>query len=121
MLEPTISAPLTRWEDGTIRITGSRVPIDTLIYHFRLGATAEEISYKFPSLQLADIYGAIYYYLAHRRDVEEYLSQQEASADAVQKRIESDPEYQQSKAEMRERLLAGWPEKRRLETPPAAD
>ena len=114
MLEPTISAPLTRWEDGTIRITGSRVPIDTLIYHFRLGATAEEISYKFPSLQLADIYGAIYYYLAHRRDVEEYLSQQEASADAVQQRIESDPEYQQTKAEMRERLLARWAER---ETP----
>lgn len=120
-LETTINAPLTQWEDGTIRITGSRVPIDTVIYHFKLGATAEEISYKFPSLRLADIYGAIYYYLAHQSDVEEYLSQQEAGADAVQQRIESDPEYQQSKAEMRERLLARWAEKRRLETPPAAD
>jgi uncharacterized protein (DUF433 family) len=120
-LETTINAPLTQWEDGTVRITGSRVPIDTVIYHFKLGATAEEISYKFPSLRLADIYGAIYYYLAHQSDMEEYLSQQEAGADAVQHRIESDPEYQQSKSEMRERLLARWSEKRRLETPPAAD
>lgn len=120
-LDTTIRAPLTQWEDGTIRITGSRVPIDTVIYHFKLGATAEEIGYKFPSLRLADIYGAIYYYLAHRREVEEYLSQQEADADAVQQRIESGPEYQQSKAEMRERLLARWAEKKTLVNPPAAD
>lgn len=120
-LETTISAPLTHWDDGTLRITGSRVPIDTVIYHFKLGATAEEIGYKFSSLRLADIYGAIYYYLANREEVEGYLSQQEAEGDAVQQRIESDPAYQQSKAEMRERLLARWAEKKSLVTPPAAD
>jgi uncharacterized protein (DUF433 family) len=121
MLETTIKSPLTQWDDGTFRITGSRVPIDTIIYHFKLGATAEEIGYKFPSLQLADIYGAIYYYLANRGEVEEYLRKQEAEGDAVQQRIESDPEYQQSKAEMRERLLARWAEKKTLVNPPAAD
>ena len=121
MLETTIKAPLTKWDDGTFRITGSRVPIDTVIYHFKLGATAEEIGYKFPSLQLADVYGAIYYYLANRGEVEEYLRQQEGEGDAVQQRIESDPEYQQSKAEMRERLLARWAEKKTLVNPPAAD
>ena len=120
-LETTIRTPLTQWEDGTIRITGSRVPIDTVIYHFKLGATAEEISYKFPSLGLADIYGAIYYYLTNRGEVEEYLRQQEAEGDAVQQRIESDPEYQQTKAEMRERLLARWAAKTTLGNPPAAD
>ncbi|MEK6299863.1 MAG: DUF433 domain-containing protein [Acidobacteriota bacterium] len=120
-LETTISAPLTQWEDGTIRITGSRVPIDTVIHHFRLGATAEEIGYKFSSLRLADIYGAIYYYLAHRKDVEEYLRQQEAAADAVQQRIESDPEYQQGKAEMRARLLARWAERNPPVNPSAGD
>lgn len=120
-LEATISAPLTQWEDGTIRITGSRVPIDTVIHHFKLGATAEEIGYKFTSLRLADIYGAIYYYLAHRTEVEEYLREQELGADAVQQRIESDPEYQRSKAEMLERLLSRSLEKKTQETPPAAD
>jgi uncharacterized protein (DUF433 family) len=111
-LETTIRAPLTQWDDGTFRITGSRVPIDTVIYHFKLGATADEIGSKFPSLRLVDIYGAIYYYLANRGEVEEYLRQQEAAGDTVQHRIESDPEYQQSKAEMRERLLARWAEKK---------
>lgn len=120
-LETTISAPLIQWDDGTLRITGSRVPIDTVIYHFKLGATAEEIGYKFSSLRLADIYGVIYYYLANREEVEGYLSQQEAEGYAVQQRIESDPAYQQSKAEMRERLLARWAKKKNSVTPPAAD
>jgi uncharacterized protein (DUF433 family) len=73
-LETTISAPLIQWDDGTLRIIGSRVPIDTVIYHFKLGATAEGTGYKFSSLRLADIYGAIYYYLANREEVEEYLN-----------------------------------------------
>ena len=120
-LETTITAPLTQWEDGTIRITGSRVPIDTVIYHFKLGATAEEIGYKFQTLRLADIYGAIYYYLAHQREVEEYLRQQEVEADRVQQRIESDPQYQQDKAEMRARLLARWAERKTPVNPSPAD
>ncbi|MEK6410006.1 MAG: DUF433 domain-containing protein [Acidobacteriota bacterium] len=115
-LEKRIRAPLTQWDDGTFRITGSRVPIDSVVYHFKLGATAEEIGYKFPSLRLADIYGAIYYYLANRDEVEVYLRQQEAEGDTVQQRIESDPEYQQSKAEVRNRLLARWAEKKSMKT-----
>lgn len=118
---PTINAPLTQWEDGSIRIAGSRVPIDTVIYHFKLGATAEEIGYKFASLRLEDIYGVIYYYLAHREQVEAYLHQQEADGDTVQQRIEADSDYHQSKAEMRERLLKRRAEKNTAVNPPAAD
>ena len=120
-LKTTLIAPLTQWEDGSIRITGSRVPIDTVIYHFKLGSTAEEVSYKFPSLCLADIYGTIYYYLAHLEEVEEYLQQQEAAADAVQQRIESDPEYMRGKAEMRARLLARSDERKRPVNPSQAE
>lgn len=120
-LATTLAVPLTRWEDGSIRIAGSRVPIDTVIYHFKLGATAEEIAYKFPSLRLADIYGVIHYYLTHREEAEDYLRGQQAEADAVQQRIESDPQYQQWKAEMRERLLARWAEREMPVNPPAAD
>jgi uncharacterized protein (DUF433 family) len=111
-LETTIRAPLTEWDDGTFRITGSRVPIDTVIYHFKLGATAEEIGYKFPSLRLADIYGALYYYLANREEVEEYLRQQEAEGDTVQQRIESDPEYQHRKQRCVSACLRAGPKKR---------
>jgi uncharacterized protein (DUF433 family) len=119
-LETTIDAPLTLWEDGSIRITGSRVPIDTVIHHFKLGATAEEIGCKFPSLELTDIYGAIYYYLAHREEVEEYLREQETLSDAVQQRIEAEPQYQQWRAEMREQMIARREQRNGPLTPPGA-
>jgi uncharacterized protein (DUF433 family) len=109
-LEMTVEAPLTRWEDGSIRITGSRVPIDTIVYHFKLGATAEEIFYKFPSLQLAQIYGASHYYLTYPGQVENTCVSRKPMLMPFQQTIESDPQYQKSKAELRERLLARWAE-----------
>lgn len=108
MLETMQIVPLTLTEDGTIRITGSRVSLDSIVYHFKLGATAEQIAQKFPSLGLADIYAAITYYLTHREAVEEYLRQQEAEGDAIQQRIEADPQYRAAIAELRGRLLARW-------------
>ncbi|MCI0489932.1 MAG: DUF433 domain-containing protein [Blastocatellia bacterium] len=107
-LETTIDVPLTVTEYGSIRIKGSRVSLDSIIYNYKLGATAEHIAYSFPSLSLADIHLAIAYYLTHREEVEEYLRQQEAEEDAIRQQIESDPEYQKRKTEFRERILARW-------------
>jgi uncharacterized protein (DUF433 family) len=111
-LETTQTVPLTLSGDGTIRVTGSRVSLDSIVHHFKLGATAEQIAHKFPSLQLADIYAAITYYLNHREAMEEYLRQQEAESDSIQERIEADPRYQTAMAEMRERLMGRWSARR---------
>jgi uncharacterized protein (DUF433 family) len=105
-LETTQAVPLTRSDDGTIRLAGTRVSLDSVVHHFNLGATAEEITQKFPPVELADVYAAITYYLTHREAVEEYLRQQETDGDAVQARIESAPQYQERIGELRERLLA---------------
>ena len=110
-LEETLSVPLTVTEHGTIRVKGSRVSLDSIVHHFKLGATAEQIAQSFPSLNLGDIYAAIAYYLAHREAVEEYLEQQEAEADALQEQIESDPKYQSSIRELRTRILSRWSER----------
>lgn len=107
-LETVQPIPLNLTADGTIRITGSRVSLDSLLHHYKLGATAEQIAYKFPSLRLADIHAAIAYYLNHRAAVEAYLQQQEARADELQQAIEDDPDYQTRVNELRERLLARW-------------
>jgi len=105
-LETTQTLPLRLTEDGTIRIAGSRVSLDSVVYHYKLGASAEQIAQKFPSLDLADVYAAITYYLNHEEAIEEYLHEQEAKGDEVQKRIESDPQYQKKSAELRARILA---------------
>ena len=48
----TQTTPLFEDKDGTIRIVGSRIPLDTLVYEFNQGATAEQIQDSFPSLSL---------------------------------------------------------------------
>jgi uncharacterized protein (DUF433 family) len=101
-LDATQTLPLTMKEDGTIRITGSRVTLDSIIHHFKIGSTAEEIAQKFPSLKLADIYATITYYLNHQEKVEEYLQGQEAEAEKVRAFIEA----RQDTVDLRKRLLA---------------
>lgn len=120
-LETTMSVPLEATEYGTLRIKGSRVSLDSVVHHFKLGATAEQIAQSFPSLNLADIYAAIAYYLTHREAVEGYLRQQEAEADALQQRIEADPAYQARMAELRDRILARWAARQNSVNPTASD
>lgn len=107
-LEETISTPLVVTEQGTIRVKGSRVSLDSIIHHFKLGATAEQIVQSFPSLSLGDVYSSIAYYLTHRPEIEEYLQQQETEADALQEQLESSPSYQSEIAELRSRILGRW-------------
>ena len=48
-LDLTYTAPLTCEEDGTIRLRGSRVTLDSILHAFQQGATAEQIQDSFPS------------------------------------------------------------------------
>ncbi|HWN07742.1 MAG TPA: DUF433 domain-containing protein [Pyrinomonadaceae bacterium] len=107
-MEETISMPLVVTEQGTIRIKGSRVSLDSIVHHFKLGATAEQIVQSFPSLNLGEVYSSIAYYLTHRPEIEEYLEQQEAAADVIQEQLESNPAYQSEIAELRSRMLDRW-------------
>jgi uncharacterized protein (DUF433 family) len=107
-LEETISMPLVVTEQGTIRIKGSRVSLDPIVHHFKLGATAEQIVQSFPSLTLGDVDSSIAYYLTHRKEIDVYLEEQEAAADALQQQLESDPDYRAEIAELRSRILGRW-------------
>ena len=99
---------LTVTADGTIRVGDSQVSLGSVLYHFKMGAVPEEISQMFPSLQLADVYAVIAYYLSHSDVIEDYLRQQEADGDRIQAEIENQPGYQTAMREMRDRLLTRW-------------
>jgi uncharacterized protein (DUF433 family) len=96
----TQTTPLFEDRDGTIRLTGSRIPLDTVVYEFNQGATAEQIQDSFPSLSLRSIYGAISFYLEHQAAVDDYLRRREQEAAELRRKIESRPEI----AAFRERL-----------------
>src|SRR3981189_2643746 len=88
-LETSQAVPLTLGKDGTIRVTGSRVTLDSIIHEFKRGATAEQIQEDFPSLALRDIYSAIAYYLQQSESVEQYLRTQAEAATQVRGEIEA--------------------------------
>lgn len=100
-LEPQ-RLPLQEDPDGVIRVGETRVTLDTLVVAFREGATAEEIAQRYGSLELADVYAVIGYYLRHPVEVAAYLSRREAEAEALRRSNETrfDP------SGIRDRLLA---------------
>ncbi len=63
---------------GCYRLVGTRVSLDSIVYAFLDGDTPETILQSFPVLTLEQVYGAIAYYLAHRREVDEHLRLEEA-------------------------------------------
>jgi uncharacterized protein (DUF433 family) len=98
----TQTPPLVSDTNGVVRVGNTRVTLDTVISAFSDGATAEEIVQQYPSLNLADVYQVIAYYLRHPADAEAYLRERRTKAEAVQKQNEArfDPKG------IRDRLLA---------------
>jgi hypothetical protein len=78
------------------------VTLDTLIAAFKQGATPEEIGLRYDSLDLADIYGALAYYLRHRAEVDEYLAKRRRQAEKIRVKNESRIDVEA----IRNRLLA---------------
>ncbi|HVR11675.1 MAG TPA: DUF433 domain-containing protein [Thermoanaerobaculia bacterium] len=59
--------------DGGYWVNDTRVSLDSIVYAFLNGQTAEGIAQSFPLLTLEQVYGAIAFYLAHRAEIDAYL------------------------------------------------
>jgi uncharacterized protein (DUF433 family) len=88
-------------ESGTIRIGSSRITLDTLVAAFHAGATPEQLVQDYPTLDLADVYSAIGYYLHNRARIDEYIANGERQAEGF--RRQSPTLYANG---VRQRLLA---------------
>ena len=101
--------PLVLDADGVMRVSGTRVTLDTIVTAFADGATAEEIVQQYPSLCLGDIYAILTFYIRQRPDIDAYLRQRRRDAEAVrgENEVRFDPQG------VRERFLA-----RRIEPRP---
>jgi uncharacterized protein (DUF433 family) len=80
--------PLRTDEHGVLRVGKTRVPLDTVVYAFNQGASAEEIVMSYPSLELGGVYAVVNYYLHNRTEVDAYLSQREAESSRIKKENE---------------------------------
>jgi uncharacterized protein (DUF433 family) len=99
--------PLKVNTDGVVTVIGTRVTLDTVVAAFNQGATPEEIMFQYPSLQLADVYALISYYLRHQHDVEVYLKQRQQHS----KEIRQQNEAKFNPQGVRERLMARQPQR----------
>ncbi|WP_375478286.1 DUF433 domain-containing protein, partial [uncultured Nostoc sp.] len=95
-------APLRSNKDGVVLVGNTRVTLDTIAAVFKQGATAEEIVYRYPSLNLADVYATIAFYLNHQAEVEAYLQQRQQQSQEIRAMNQArfDPQG------LRDRLLA---------------
>jgi uncharacterized protein (DUF433 family) len=102
MSQAMTTVPLSQDQAGVLRVTGTRVTLDTVIYAFNEGATPEEIVQQYPTLELKDVYAVVSYYLQNQDEVEKYLDERRARRQELKKEIEArfDPRG------IRKRLLA---------------
>ena len=98
----TKPVPLAADAHGVLRVGGSRVPLDRVVYAFNEGASAEEIVMRFSTLDLADVYAVIAYYLDHKAEVDAYLAERQQQATRTREIVE----LRSPQDGIRERLLA---------------
>ena len=98
------TVPLFQDEYGRVRVKGSRVTLATLIANFKKGYKPKQIQDGFPTLSLEEINGAIEWYRTHRREAEAHLKEYYAEGERLRKEIESQPEYQARREELRRRI-----------------
>ena len=84
----------------TIRIGKTRVTLDSLVAVFNNGQTPEQIMQSFPTVDLADIYTVLGYYLRHRDEVDAYLEARDKEAEEIAR---TSPIFSKG---MREKLLS---------------
>ena len=69
--------------DGHYWVAGTRVSLDSIVYAFLEGKSAESIALSYPVLTLEAVYGAIAFYLSDRDTVDAYLRREEEAFDRL--------------------------------------
>jgi uncharacterized protein (DUF433 family) len=74
-----------------IRVKGTRVGIETVLEDYLNGSSPEEISVRYPTLTLEQIYATITYYLRNRDEVDSYLERWRKYSEESWKRQSDNP------------------------------
>ena len=79
----TIPKPVRVDEGGGLKVAGTRVSLDSIVYAFNRGEDAAEIQRSFDTLSLAEVYAAISYYLHNKAKVDAYLAKREIESERL--------------------------------------
>ena len=75
--------PITPGEDGIARVADTRVRLEAVLEAYHEGAAAEEISLRYTTVELSDVYLVIGYYLKHRYEVDQYVKSRQSQEQRV--------------------------------------
>lgn len=96
------SIPLETDAHGVLRVGKTRVTLDTVLTAFLEGCAPEKIGEQYPSLQIADIYLVIGYYLRHKSEIDAYLVERQRQSALIRQEVEQ----RFNPVGIRDRLLA---------------
>ena len=82
--------PLRVDEGGSVRVGTSRISLDLIVEQYENGMTPEDMVRAYDTLELADLYASIAYYLRHRDEVQVYLKRREEEASVLRTQIEAE-------------------------------
>jgi len=68
--------------EGAFRVGGTRVSLDSLVYLFREGMSAESMVESYPALTLEQVHGALAFYLANQKEIDAYLVEGQRAAES---------------------------------------
>jgi uncharacterized protein (DUF433 family) len=74
-----------------IRIRGTRIGIETVVYAYQEGLSPEEMMQAYPSLSLEQVYAVITYYLRNQAQVNDYITRLEKWSEARQLERDRNP------------------------------
>src|ERR1043165_6584969 len=88
-MSQTLAEYAYKTEQGGWRVVGSRVSLDSVIHSYWQGKSPEAIVEEFPTLSAEQVYGAIAFYLRNKKEIDEYLGQQEIKWEELKARSEA--------------------------------
>jgi uncharacterized protein (DUF433 family) len=68
--------------EGAYRVGKTRVSLDSLVYLFREGMSAESMVESYPALTLEQVHGALAFYLANEKEIDTYLAEGQRAAES---------------------------------------
>lgn len=99
--EKAVKVPLRLDGSGAVRVGNTRVSLVSVLTSFQRGDTPKQIVHSFPTLELAEVYAVISYYLANRKEVDSWLENELTEGE----RIRQETEARFDQKGIRERLL----------------
>ena len=70
--------------EGVYRVGDTRVSLDSLVYLFREGMSAESMVESYAALTLEQVHGAIAFYLRNQKEIDHYLAEGQRTAESQQ-------------------------------------